>query len=680
MAITKILNIHCATEGNPAAHLKNALEYIRNPDKTEQCRLVGSVNCLPDSAYEQMLDTKQVHGKSGKRQGYHVIISFPPDEVVTPEQARFVAEGFMADILKCEYEAVYGIHTDKEHTHIHIIWNSVNLVTGEKYNSPKGNWKNHLQPATNKYCELLGLEIMPAEYAKNPVNMSKEKWEYEQSFKDYILNDAKLCLSYAGSLEHFIFLMKRMGYEFKGKDYLSVRIPGMKLYHRLDKLDDIFSKKELPVILKYGYGQYYQRYQTKGILYVKRANLTPMQKRYYAKMYRLGLIEKKCYQCHSAEMAKEIKRMQFLQEQYLFICKNDVSSAADLICLQVEAKQTLKDAGNRQKEIYKECFIRKRKCKTTEDFREYQIWSMDSANELDGLKAEKKQAKSDLRMISACVSEKLYTAFGFVDEMEELDYGAEDVLPTMYDYHQKDIAEEFKIVESTDRVVVDTAKTEEDAAGISEDCRVAEAVFADTSTDNMIEKLTTEQALYEDFGEELMQSFHNNHNDDDFGYIEAGNSFELPTDTDKGEYNTESYEVFEDAPDVSEKMAEDVAENGRIGIDVSITDDDIVETAELTVEEQAEQIATAIQKYYKSYDYLSVENKARLFNFRIDDNSYNLQLHAGVLRKLGIHRYGGDIFEDYQSIYGETMKKAEKQKSEYECGYDDKKRERGRVR
>lgn len=521
---------------------------------------------------------------------------------------------------------------------------------------------------------------MPAEYAKNPVNMSKEKWEYEQSFKDYILNDAKLCLSYAGSLEHFIFLMKRMGYKFKGKDYLSVRIPGMKLYHRLDKLDDIFSKKELPVILKYGYGQYYRRYQTKGILYVKRANLTPMQKRYYAKMYRLGLIEKKCYQCHSAEMAKEIKRMQFLQEQYFFICKNDVSSVADLIRLQVEAKQTLEDVGNRQKEIYKERFIHKRKCKTTEDFREYQILSMDSANELDKLKAEKKQAKSDIRMISACVSENLYTAFGYVDEMEKLDYGAEDVLPTMCDYHKKDIAEEFEIVESTNKVVVDTTKTEEDAVGISEDGCVAETVFADTSVDNMIEKLTTEQSLYEDFGEELMQSFHNNHIDDDLGYIEAGNSFELPTDTDKREYNTESYEVFENTPDVSEKMAEDVAENGRIGIDVSITDDDIVETAELTVEEQAEQIATAIQKSYKSNDYLSVENKARLFNFRIDDNSYNLQLHAGVLRKLGIHMYGSDIFEDYQSIYGETMKKAEKQKSEYECGYDDKKWKRGRDR
>ncbi|WP_300857367.1 relaxase/mobilization nuclease domain-containing protein [uncultured Clostridium sp.] len=144
MAITKILNIQAALEGNPAAHLKNALEYIQNPDKMEQCHLVGGVNCLPETAYDQMLDTKQVYGKSRKWQGYHVIISFPSDEAVTPEQTRFVAEGFMADILGGEYEAVYGIHTDKEHTHIHIIWNSVNLVTGEKYNSPKGNWKNHL--------------------------------------------------------------------------------------------------------------------------------------------------------------------------------------------------------------------------------------------------------------------------------------------------------------------------------------------------------------------------------------------------------------------------------------------------------------------------------------------------------------------------------------------------------
>ncbi len=64
-----------------------------------------------------------------------------------------MAEGFMADILGAEYEAVYGIHTDKENTHIHIIWNSVNLVTGRSTILPKEIGRiiyNRLQISTVK--------------------------------------------------------------------------------------------------------------------------------------------------------------------------------------------------------------------------------------------------------------------------------------------------------------------------------------------------------------------------------------------------------------------------------------------------------------------------------------------------------------------------------------------------
>lgn len=43
MAITKILNIMESEGRNPASHLKNALEYIQNPDKTEECVLVGGI-------------------------------------------------------------------------------------------------------------------------------------------------------------------------------------------------------------------------------------------------------------------------------------------------------------------------------------------------------------------------------------------------------------------------------------------------------------------------------------------------------------------------------------------------------------------------------------------------------------------------------------------------------------
>ena len=60
----------------------------------------------------------------------------------------------------------------------------MSVTTGKKYNSPKGNWKNHLQPITNKYCKELGLGIIPAEYSKKPKNISRDKWEKEMSMKE----------------------------------------------------------------------------------------------------------------------------------------------------------------------------------------------------------------------------------------------------------------------------------------------------------------------------------------------------------------------------------------------------------------------------------------------------------------------------------------------------------------
>ena len=92
MAITKILNIMGSEGRNPASHLKNALEYIQNPDKTEECVLVGSINCLPDTAFEQMEETKNIFHKTGKRQGWNgyicVLFDIPFEETVRRHNTR----------------------------------------------------------------------------------------------------------------------------------------------------------------------------------------------------------------------------------------------------------------------------------------------------------------------------------------------------------------------------------------------------------------------------------------------------------------------------------------------------------------------------------------------------------------------------------------------------------------
>ena len=417
MAITKILNIKESEGRNPASHLKNALEYIQNPDKTEECVLMGSINCLPDTAFEQMEETKNIFHKNSKRQGYHVIISFSPEEKVTAEQAMYVLEHFAKDVLGDDYEAVYAVHTDREHMHGHLIWNSVSMTTGKKYNSPKGNWKNHLQPITNKYCDELGLSIMPAEYSRNPKNISRDKWEREMSMKEIILRDAKMCAYAAGNVEHFKYLMKRLGYVFKKDAWMEVQAPGFRYYHKLAKLDEMFSEDMLRhhVDMPWMAKPYFYSSDIRGL---HRAKLSPFQKKFYAKLYRLRVVEQKRFVVGGAKYTEDLKRFHQLQDEYLLIVNNDIKSVVDLVDFISEQEEKIQQIEDRQHEIYRESSSRKRKIKNEEQYREYQIWHVEVQEELDELKQEKREIKRQLQLADGIVKEDLYTAYYAVSENE----------------------------------------------------------------------------------------------------------------------------------------------------------------------------------------------------------------------------------------------------------------------
>ena len=419
MAITKILNIMESEGRNPASHLKNALEYIQNPDKTEECVLVGGINCLPDTAFEQMEETKNIFHKTGKRQGYHVIISFSPEEKVTAEQAMYVLEHFAKDVLSDDYEAVYAVHTDREHMHGHLIWNSVSMTTGKKYNSPKSNWKNHLQPITNKYCDELGLAIMPAEYSRNPKNISRDKWEREMSMKEIILRDAKMCAYAAGNVEHFKYLMKRLGYVFKKDAWMEVQAPGFRYYHKLAKLDEMFSEDmlrhhvDMPWMVK----PYFYSSDIRGL---HRTKLSPYQKRFYAKLYRLRIVEQKRFAVGGAKYTEDLKRFHQLQDEYLLIVNNDIKSVVDLVDFINEQEEKIQQIEDRQHEIYRESSSRKRSIKNEEQYREYQIWHVEVQEELDELKQEKRKIKRQIQLADDIIKEDLYTAYYAVSGKEEI--------------------------------------------------------------------------------------------------------------------------------------------------------------------------------------------------------------------------------------------------------------------
>ena len=590
MAITKILNIMESEGRNPASHLKNALEYIQNPDKTEECVLVGGINCLPDTAFEQMEETKNIFHKMGKRQGYHVIISFSPEEKVTSEQAMYVLEHFAKDVLGDDYEAVYAVHTDREHMYGHLIWNSVSMTTGKKYNSPKGNWKNHLQPITNKYCDELGLSIMPAEYSRNPKNISRDKWEKEMSMKDIILRDAKMCAYAAGNVEHFKYLMKRLGYVFKKDAWMEVQAPGFRYYHKLAKMDEMFSEDMLRhhVDMPWMAKPYFYSSDIRGL---HRAKLSPFQKKFYAKLYRLRIVEQKRFVVGGAKYTEDLKRFHRLQDEYLLIVNNDIKSIVELVDFISEKEDRIQQIEDRQKEIYRESSSRKRSIKNEEQYREYQIWHMEVQEELDELKQEKRNVKRQIQLADDIIKEDLYTAYYAVTGKEEI-----------------------------------VADRDVEIPGMEENTEVEKVAAAVVKLDANVEVMNP----------------NNNQN-------EIGRQKEQTDSARKQQTGLEGIGI----PEVHNSSDVNVARMDESTTDVT-GKSEFVETRETEPVDKAGWIIRRISEL-GGYENVDDSAKVDVFGFDIADVSGSIRLFSDVMKRLEIKLAGDELYEEFQRIYDESV-------------------------
>lgn len=413
------------TTEQSAKHLKSALQYIQNAVKTASGVLVGSVNCRPETAFEQMMDTKRLFGKEGRRMAYHFVISLVPGEG-TPEMAFEIAKQFVEKYLGGQYEVVYSVHTDRDHIHCHILFNSVRMIDGYKYSYKKGDWKRVIQPITNKLCEEYQLEIMPAEYAVNPVNLSRKDWEHEQTFKPLIKEDVKFCVYQASSFHHFIYLMEQLGYEVKQGKHIAVKTSDMKQFKRLDTLSPNFTKERLEYEILYGKTYADPLILTDNPSYSMNKNHSGLQKQFYCKMFNLRVIERDRFTKHAATKYEDLKRFHELQNEYLFLCRKSIKDPGDIIDFVNKTQDEIKDISRQQHLIYARIKREKDICKTEDDWIAFNASIMDYHDILDALKLDKKSLKTDIKYAKKCFYEELkrYSISNDVQEqMENEDIG-----------------------------------------------------------------------------------------------------------------------------------------------------------------------------------------------------------------------------------------------------------------
>ena len=601
---------------------------------------MGSINCLPDTAFEQMMDTKVTFGKTNKRQGYHIIISFAPGEA-TEEQALDIVARFAQEYLKDKYEAVYAVHNDKKHMHGHIVFNSVSFETGMKHECKKGEWKHRMQPITNRLCKEYGLSIVPAEYVKEPKNLSRKEWECEQCFRKMILADAEFCQSQAGSFDHFIFLMKRIGYQFEYGKYLSVKVPGGKWYHELDKLDERFSEEKFRFYLDMSFTR--PGFVVGNTVAIHKRGITDFQMKYYRRIYQARMVEQRRFDKHSAYLAKELERMNQLQEQYLFLVNNNIKTVEGLVTYQVLGERDVEKISERQQELYQQNRARRRVCKTEEDIRDYQIWHMGVQEKLNELKAEKKAINKKLKIAEGCVQE--YKKFSMLDFST-----IEDEIRNSIEVPEYPYAEEKNIALSVNDAVSDmgmdgvSVMNESENYETSLGAEVCEQISAEDTMD-----ATVGDASEANIVEEYVDDW-----SDDKGNYET---YKKMTSMEKAQMH--GFRELKSYDTVRSIVQMKFLDMGHIAdVDEILEETDLIYKGmcELVVKNKTEEVLDEIKQRGIAFDDLSVIEKARMLQFQPDNNSYNIQLYSAVCKACGVDTSDEDkIFEDYQAIYEKTL-------------------------
>lgn len=156
-AILKFIN----GRNDSRQYLQGMHEYITDPAKTDNGKLVATHGCSKEHSIKDILANKQLHNKTHGKQGEHVVFGFPPNgSDRSPAEILNVVSEIVATVYP-ENIAVIAVHTDSKLVHAHVLLDSVNAVTGRKFSQSPSDL-NRVKQKTNNILQKHGFEIITA--------------------------------------------------------------------------------------------------------------------------------------------------------------------------------------------------------------------------------------------------------------------------------------------------------------------------------------------------------------------------------------------------------------------------------------------------------------------------------------------------------------------------------------
>ena len=252
IAATRLIALHKNKGKSVVACLKSRTDYAQNPEKTEQGELVSSYECSPLTVDEEfMLSKRQYELATGRRQrsdviAYQIRQSFKPGEI-TAEEANKVGYELAMRFTKGKYAFIVATHTDREHIHNHIIYNSTALDSTRKF-------RDFLLSglAVQRLSDLICLEHQLSVIEKKPYRERQKRTLYppKESNRDHLCSvlDNILAEKPKG-YEDFLQKLEQQGYEVKRGKYTSVKGKRQKRFIRFRTLGTGYSEEELKAVI-----------------------------------------------------------------------------------------------------------------------------------------------------------------------------------------------------------------------------------------------------------------------------------------------------------------------------------------------------------------------------------------------------------------------------------------------
>ena len=378
MSITKYIVIN--------KNLDAVINYAINGEKTENGILVSTINCLPETAYSQMMLTKKAFHKEDGRLGYHIIQSFEGKEI-SPEKCNQIGKELAEELWGDKYQIIICTHINKENVHNHIVFNSVSFVDGIKYHN--SNVEIALMKETNDdICRNYGLSIVKSTKASQVSDISKSRianYNRNSGKMELIKADIDEAINEATKYQEFVDILNYKGYYTKKSgNSISISSPYYNINIRLARafgeeytFDNIKTSIYNSGLYEYKNANEQEKVYTVRIydsikIDQEKLKISSFYRLYVHYLYLLGKLPPKIhYEERTKEYYQEIDKFNKLADEMSLICIYNLNSKEDAQNLRIkyiEEVTPLKSEREKLRQLY-----RKSTNETDMSFLEYKI-------------------------------------------------------------------------------------------------------------------------------------------------------------------------------------------------------------------------------------------------------------------------------------------------------------------